>query len=591
MGGKTATLKTVGLLTLMVQAGMHIPVAEGSTLPIWGKIFADIGDEQNLEESISTFSSHVVHLNEILLRADEHSLVLLDEVGSGTDPEEGAALGSAILDELRSRKTQVIITSHLNLLKAYGFSHPDVLNVSVGFNPITLKPTFKLVFGVPGTSKALETASHLGISAQILSHAKSYLKENDRRILALTEHLEDTLQKLNAIKINFEETLNAGARYEEIMAKFVDNVKGKQKILIDHVGKKTQRLFREIEIEVKNLRKSNFSFDLAILDEAHKTVGIKSKTFATLLLDKNIQVGKRIFMTATEKIFRGDDEEVLSMDDVNTYGDLFYQLTFKEAIHANPQIICDYKVLTISVTNDEIKQLIASNRILIDDLKNLEEQESQSLASAIALRKAIQNYGIKHIISFHKNIKGANNFTKLNNTLNCGGLDNLVLSSYHISSKKSAGERARLMNDFITENPALITNARCLTEGVDIPSVDCVLFSDPKQSVIDIVQSSGRALRPFTGKEFGYIMLPMIVPDNILLEEFTNSTPFKEVIRIITALSIQDEMIAEEFRTISSGKQPTGGKIIIDGKVPLGIKLDLSDFASKISAKIWERVA
>jgi DNA mismatch repair protein MutS2 len=260
MGGKTATLKTVGLLTLMVQSGMHIPVAEGTTLPIWEKIFADIGDEQNLEENISTFSSHVVHLNEILSRADEHSLVLLDEVGSGTDPEEGAALGSAILDELRSRKTKVIITSHLNLLKAYGISHPDVLNVSVGFNPITLKPTFKLVFGIPGTSKALETASRLGISPQILAHAKSYLKENDRRILALTEHLEDMLQKLHAIKINCDEILNAAARYEEIMAKFVDNVKGKQKILFDHVEKKAQRLFREIEIEVKKLRKSNFSF-------------------------------------------------------------------------------------------------------------------------------------------------------------------------------------------------------------------------------------------------------------------------------------------------------------------------------------------
>jgi DNA mismatch repair protein MutS2 len=168
MGGKTATLKAVGLLTLMAQSGMHIPVAEGSSMPFWEKIFADIGDEQNLEESISTFSSHVVQLNKILAQADEYSLVLLDEVGSGTDPEEGAALGSAILDELRSRKTKTIITSHLNLLKAYGASHPDVLNVSVGFNHITLKPTFNLVFGVPGTSKALETASRLGVSAQIL---------------------------------------------------------------------------------------------------------------------------------------------------------------------------------------------------------------------------------------------------------------------------------------------------------------------------------------------------------------------------------------------------------------------------------------
>lgn len=184
----------------------------------------------------------------------------MDEVGSGTDPEEGAALGSAILDELRSRKTKVIITSHLNLLKAYGISHPDVLNVSVGFNPITSKPTFKLVFGIPGTSKALETASRLGISPRILSHAKSYLNENDRRILVLTEYLEDLLQQLKKIKITCEETLDSAAHYEEIMVKLVDNVKSKQKILFDHVEKRAQRLLREIEIEVKKFRKSNFSF-------------------------------------------------------------------------------------------------------------------------------------------------------------------------------------------------------------------------------------------------------------------------------------------------------------------------------------------
>ena len=259
MGGKTATLKTVGLLTLMVQAGLHIPVAEGSALYIWENIFSDIGDEQNLEERISTFSSHVGHLNEILSLADEHSLVLLDEVGSGTDPEEGAALGAAILDELRSRKTKVIITSHLNLLKAYGSSHPDVLNISVGFNTTTLKPTFKLVFGIPGTSKALETASRLGISPHILSQAKSYLKEHDLRILAFTEHLEDILQKLNALKINFEETLNAAAHYEEIMAKLVEHVKDKKKILFEHAEKRARELLREVEIEIKKIGKSNYT--------------------------------------------------------------------------------------------------------------------------------------------------------------------------------------------------------------------------------------------------------------------------------------------------------------------------------------------
>lgn len=338
-------------------------------------------------------------------------------------------------------------------------------------------------------------------------------------------------------------------------------------------------------------RKGKYSFDLAILDEAHKTVGVKSKTFATLLFDKNIHVARRLFMTATEKVIRGDNEDILSMDDPDLYGDLFYQLSFKEAIHENPPIISDYKILTITVTNDEIWQLITKNKLITDHQKQIDEQESQSLAAAIALRKAIQKYGIRHAISFHRSIKGAYDFSELNKKLNAGKVDNISLRSEHISSKKSAGERARLLTDFINENPALMTNARCLTEGVDVPSIDCVLFADPKQSIIDIVQSSGRALRPYTGKEFGYIMLPLIVPEDVTLEEFTDTTPFKEVARIVAALSTQDEMIAEEFRTITSGQQSRGRKIIIDGNIPLGIKLDLKDFVDRIYTKIWERVA
>jgi predicted helicase len=339
-------------------------------------------------------------------------------------------------------------------------------------------------------------------------------------------------------------------------------------------------------------KKCSFSFDLAILDEAHKTVGVKSKTFSILLTDKNISISKRIFMTATERVMRGSNEDVYSMDDEAIYGSLFYQLTFKEAIHSDPPIICDYKILTITVSNDEIKQLIAKNKLLTDKGEKIEEQEAQSLASAIALRKATQKYGIKHAISFHRSIKSAEDFSKLNNAMNSGNLDDILLKSSHISSKKSAGERARLLIDFSKEQLALMSNARCLTEGVDVPAIDCVLFADPKQSIIDIVQASGRALRPYIGKDCGYIMLPLIVPDEESFEEFTDSTPFKEVARIISALSTQDEGIAEEFRIINSGRQNGDGrKIIFEGTIPVGMKLDLGSFAEKINTKIWERVA
>lgn len=340
----------------------------------------------------------------------------------------------------------------------------------------------------------------------------------------------------------------------------------------------------------KASQKSKFKFDLAILDESHKTVGEKSKSFATLLSDKNIVVKKRMFMTATERVVRGQGDDVYSMDDENIYGKRIYQLSFKDAIHSNPPIICDYKILTITVSNSEIQQIISDNNFVVDREKRLQNIDAQSIASAIALRKATNKYGIKHAISFHKSIKSAEEFSKLNNDLNQLNIDKIKLPSLHISSKKSAGERERLMQDFSKKSISLMTNARCLTEGVDVPAVDCVLFADPKQSVVDIVQAAGRALRPFKGKDFGYIMMPLIVPDDMNFEDFFETTPFRQIAKIITALSTQDERIAEEFRITTSGKSSTQKRIIIDGTIPVGLNIDFKEMSQQISIKFWEKV-
>ena len=337
-------------------------------------------------------------------------------------------------------------------------------------------------------------------------------------------------------------------------------------------------------------RKAKFSFDLAILDEAHKTVGIKSKSFATLLSDQNISVKKRMFMTATERVLKGTNDDVLSMDDESIYGKRFYQLTFKDAIHSSPQIISDYKILTIAVTNTQIQEIIQKNKLLSDKKNKLEEQDAQSLAAAIALRQATKKYGIKHAISFHKSIRAAESFTNLNLRLNSSKVDKIDLTSYHISSKKSAGQRSQLLDDFKADKLALMTNARCLTEGVNVPTIDCVLFADPKQSIVDIVQAAGRALRVSPGKKYGYIMMPLIVPDNMELEDFTETTPFKQVARIVAALSTQDERIVEEFTLTDQGKRTSDRRVEISGSIPVGLKLDISSFASSIEAKYWEKV-
>ena len=340
-------------------------------------------------------------------------------------------------------------------------------------------------------------------------------------------------------------------------------------------------------------KKLNFKFDLAILDEAHKTVGVKDKAFSILLQEDKISIGKRLFMTATERIVKGADDDILSMDDVNTYGEVFYKLSFKKAIEDG--IITDYKIVTVFVNDSDTQELINKNKFLKDKNINLDETEAQMITTAIALKKAIKEYNLKHTVSFHKSINASKDFQKLYQQI-----DNTSSSPtvYHISSKLNAGARANLLKDFKNNNNAIITNARCLTEGVDVPAIDCVLFADQKQSVVDIVQASGRALRQFTDsktgikKEVGYIIIPIVLKEGESLEDLTESSRFKTVTRIVTSLSTQDETIAEELKLIDAGKQMVGsGKIQVIGTVNKSINLDLASFALKINTKVWERVA
>ncbi len=180
-GGKTVALKTTGLLCLMAQSGMHIPAGEGSTVPVFHQILADIGDEQSLEQSLSTFSSHMSRIGTILGLADEESLVLLDELGAGTDPTEGAALGRAILDELDRIGCRAMVTTHLGDLKTYAFSNQHAENAAVEFNVETLRPSYHLRIGQFGMSNALKIARRLKLPRDLLRRAHRYLRRRQRR--------------------------------------------------------------------------------------------------------------------------------------------------------------------------------------------------------------------------------------------------------------------------------------------------------------------------------------------------------------------------------------------------------------------------
>jgi superfamily II DNA or RNA helicase len=335
-------------------------------------------------------------------------------------------------------------------------------------------------------------------------------------------------------------------------------------------------------------RKARFKFALAILDEAHKTVGAHSKRFATLLRDKEINIRHRIFMTATERVFRGDRSDVLSMDSEKDYGKRFFHLSFKEAIKR--RIITDYKILTMTVSDRRIRELIDENRILNLDSRDLDEAEAQSIAAGIALKRVYQRQKANHAISFHRSIRAADRFREQQDALN--RLRNLgpKTTNLHISSKKTAGQRSDLLREFVVHKCALMTNARCLTEGIDVPAIDCVMFADPKQSRIDIVQAAGRALRQCRGKERGYIVVPLIVPAKMDFETFAETTAFRRVAQTITALSTQDERIADEFRAIERGRISSGKIVEIEGDVAVGMKMTLRDFAGAISTRVWESV-
>lgn len=280
------------------------------------------------------------------------------------------------------------------------------------------------------------------------------------------------------------------------------------------------------------------------------------------------------------------------MDDPGLYGETFELLTFKAAIAATPPILCDYRILTIGVRASDVARLVAANRWLDLGADGLDEVTAQALASLVALRRATGEHGVRHTVSFHSSIARAQQFRDLCARLNAALPAEPPIAAHHVNGAMGSAARQRELDAFLAAPPSLVTNARCLTEGVDVPRIDCVFFADPKGSTIEIVQAAGRALRLAEGKKLGYILLPLVVPDGATLDAIAETSAFKFVLFVLRALATHDDRIVEWFRATAEGRAPETGQLVQfdlgDVVTPPGVNAE--EFARQIEVRCWGSV-
>ena len=334
-GGKTILLKTVGVIQLMAQMGLYIPAGENSRVGIFTEIFADIGDEQSIEQNLSTFSSHMSNIVSILKQINDKSLLLIDEIGSGTDPQEGSSLAIAILDYIASKQSYVIASTHYPELKAYGYDRPKTINASMEFDGDTLQPTYQLLLGVPGRSNAFDISKRLGLPSIIIDQARGLLSEEDQDLNAMISDLEQKRRRAqrDADKMRhqlelstqlLEDLQKETEQFKANKARLLEEAKERANTLIEQSKDDADKILSEIrELQLRSKQSTVKEHEMiekktALTDLKHEQALKKNKVLRKEKAKKALQVGQSVEVlsfgqrgTLVEKV--SDEEWVVQM--------------------------------------------------------------------------------------------------------------------------------------------------------------------------------------------------------------------------------------------------------------------------------------